>query len=95
MADWTTQFSGQESFLAVQSNVLVMRNSSSAAPNTTSVINTPAFEGLETLRISFDFGVYCANSIDWDQYWTRWGYAICGLQRRTGNRPLSRLRADA
>ena len=79
VADWTTQFSGQGSFLAVQSNVLVMRNSSSAAPNTTSVINTPAFEGLETWRISFDFGVYCANSIDWDQYWTRWGYSISGL----------------
>lgn len=79
VADWTTEFSGAGSFLAVQSGALVMRNSQNAAPNTTSIIKTPDFEGLETWRISFDFGVYCANSVDWEQYWTRWGYAIFGL----------------
>lgn len=79
VADWTTEFSSSGAFLAVQSNVLVMRNASFTGANTKSIAMTPAFEGLEAWRISFDFGVYCAESIDWDQYWTRWGYAISGL----------------
>ena len=76
---WTSQFSGSGAFLAVQSGVLVMRNSAAVAPNTTSISYTPAFEGLSDWRISFDFGVYCASSEDWNQSWTRWGYAIAGL----------------
>lgn len=76
---WTSQFSGSGSFLAVQSGVLVMRNSAAVAPSTTSIAYTPAFEGLSDWRISFDLGVYCASSEDWNQNWTRWGYAIAGL----------------
>ena len=76
---WTSQFSGSGSFLAVQDGMLVMRNSAAVAPSTTSIAYTPAFEGLSDWRISFDFGVYCASSEDWNQNWTRWGYAIAGL----------------
>lgn len=76
---WTSQFSGAGAFLAVQDGVLVMRNSANIAPSTTSIACTPAFEGLGDWRISFDLGVYCASSEDWNQTWTRWGYAIAGL----------------
>lgn len=76
---WTSEFNQAGAFLAVQSNVLVMRNSSAVSPNSKSIVYTPAFEGLSNWRISFDFGAYCSSSTDWEQYWTRWGYAIAGL----------------
>lgn len=80
---WTSELTaGNGSFLAVQDvqggKVLVMRNASSVS-GSAATMYTPAFEGLSDWRISFDLGAYCANSLDWDQYWTRWGYSISGL----------------
>jgi len=79
---WTSEFSGTGAQLLSGSavdNQLRMQNSANAAPNTKSIVYTPAFEGLTDWRISFDLGVYCASSIDWDNWWMRWGYAIAGL----------------
>ena len=80
---WTSELNASVgSFLAVQDvqggKVLVMRNASSVN-GSSATMYTPAFEGLSDWRISFDLGAYCADSLDWDQYWTRWGYSISGL----------------
>ena len=80
---WTSELNASVgSFLAVQDvqggKVLVMRNASSVN-GSSATMYTPAFEGLSDWRISFDLGVYCADSLDWEQYWTRWGYSISGL----------------
>ena len=80
---WTSELNASVgSFLAVQDvqggKVLVMRNASSVN-GSSATMYTSAFEGLSNWRISFDLGAYCADSLDWDQYWTRWGYSISGL----------------